>query len=79
MRKAVIGLIPKVIYGDPRSRSMGFEDAFGIAVTSVLERIDNVKRQIEEGNDLGTGFAEPDGWKLKLDGTGRDHEWDKFL
>ncbi|CAN1780555.1 Probable xyloglucan galactosyltransferase GT14 [Linum perenne] len=79
MRKVVIGLIPKVIYGDPRSKSMGYEDAFGIAIKGVLERIGNVRRRIEEGNDLGTGLAEPDGWKLKLDGIGRDHDWDKFF
>ncbi|CAN0860742.1 Probable xyloglucan galactosyltransferase GT12 [Linum grandiflorum] len=79
MREVVIELIPKVIYGDPRSKSTGFEDAFEIALKGVLQRISNVRRQVEEGNDPGKGFAEPDGWKSKLAGVGRDHEWDKFL
>ncbi|CAI0384052.1 unnamed protein product [Linum tenue] len=66
MRQEVINLIPKVIYRDPRSKSKDFEDAFDIAVKGMLERVGKVRRQIEEGKDPGTGFAEPGSWKLKL-------------
>ncbi|CAI0432728.1 unnamed protein product [Linum tenue] len=79
MRQEVIKLIPKVIYRDPRSKLKDFEDAFDIAVKGMLERVGKVSRQIEEGKDPGIGFAEPGSWKLKMDGIGRDHEWDSFL
>ncbi|CAI0384649.1 unnamed protein product [Linum tenue] len=67
MRQEVINLIPKVIYRDPRSKSKDFEDAFDIAIKGMLERVGKVRRQIEEGKDPGTGFAEPGSWKLKLE------------
>ncbi|CAN1254918.1 Probable xyloglucan galactosyltransferase GT12 [Linum perenne] len=80
MRQVVMELIPKVIYGDPLSKSnKDFEDAFDITVNRVLERVGRIRRHIQEGKDPETEFAEPGSWKLKMDGVGKDHEWDEFL
>ncbi|KAJ8756210.1 hypothetical protein K2173_024757 [Erythroxylum novogranatense] len=51
-REDVLRLIPKVIYADFRSKSEILEDAFDIAVKRVLERVETLRRQINNGNDL---------------------------
>ncbi|KAG6731108.1 hypothetical protein I3842_01G113400 [Carya illinoinensis] len=63
MREEVIGLIPNIIYSDPRSRLESFEDAFDLAVNGVLERIERVRCVIREGKDPSIGFAEGDDYK----------------
>ncbi|KAK9933030.1 hypothetical protein M0R45_020243 [Rubus argutus] len=63
MREEVIRLIPKLVYGDPRSR-LGTQDAFDIAVNKILERIENVRKVIRQGRDPSIGFAEKDGNKF---------------
>ncbi|PRQ38394.1 putative exostosin [Rosa chinensis] len=63
MREQVISLIPKLVYGDPRSR-LETKDAFDIAVNKILERIENVRKVVREGRDPSIGFAEPDGNKF---------------
>jgi len=72
MREEVIGLIPRIIYADPRSRLEAFEDAFDLAVKGVLERVEGVRRVISEGGDPGVGFAEGDDYKYTFS------EWEKF-
>jgi hypothetical protein len=64
MREEVITLIPRIVYGDPRSRRVSFEDAFEIAVKGVLERVERVRRKIKEGMDPSIGFSELNGTKL---------------
>ncbi|XP_062158290.1 probable xyloglucan galactosyltransferase GT14 [Alnus glutinosa] len=64
MREEVIKLIPRIVYGDPRSRRVSFEDAFEIAVKGILERVERVRRKIKEGMDPSIGFSELNGTKL---------------
>ncbi|KAL1804022.1 hypothetical protein ACET3Z_032669 [Daucus carota] len=45
MREEVIGLIPRIIYADPRSSLDSLEDAFDIAVRGVLERVDRIRKE----------------------------------
>lgn len=78
MRKEIIGLIPKIVYGD----FGGFEgekDAFLIAVNEVIKRVNGVRKRIKEGLDPGIGFGEVNSWKLKLNGVGSDHEFDGYF
>lgn len=76
MRKEVIELIPKIVYGD---FSFDGEDAFSIAVNEVIKRVDGVRRRIGEGLDPEIGFGEVNSWKLKLNGIERDNEFDGFF
>ncbi|KAK4266564.1 hypothetical protein QN277_027461 [Acacia crassicarpa] len=46
LREEVIKLIPRIIYGDPKSRFETIEDAFDIAVKEILKRVENVRREI---------------------------------
>ncbi|KAI4368840.1 hypothetical protein MLD38_017352 [Melastoma candidum] len=46
MRKAVIQLIPSVVYADPRSNGMTLDDAFNITVKGVLERIKRLREEV---------------------------------
>lgn len=59
MREEVIKLIPRIIYANPKSSLERFEDAFDIAVKGVLERVEKVRKKVEEGmdKDPGNGFA----------------------
>lgn len=63
MREEVIGLIPRIVYADPRSRMRDFEDAFDLAVKGILERVEDVRRKMREGRDPGVGFDDPDDYK----------------
>lgn len=58
MRNEVIRMIPRVVYADPRSRLESFEDAFDIAVKGILERVESVRKGIQEGNDPSVGFSD---------------------
>jgi hypothetical protein len=44
MREEVTKRIPRIVYADPRSRRGRFVDAFDIAVTGVLERVERLRR-----------------------------------
>ncbi|RDX97838.1 Xyloglucan galactosyltransferase MUR3, partial [Mucuna pruriens] len=46
MRNKVIGLIPRIIYRDPRSRLETIEDGFDVAVKGILGRIQDIRRDI---------------------------------
>ncbi|XP_062205819.1 xyloglucan galactosyltransferase KATAMARI1 homolog [Phragmites australis] len=48
MREEVIGLIPRVVYADPRSRRVDFRDAFDVAVEAVVERVAKRRRHDDE-------------------------------
>lgn len=53
MREEVIRLIPRIIYGDPRSRLERTEDAFDVAVKGILRRIERIRREITNVNGFG--------------------------
>ncbi|XP_044479524.1 probable xyloglucan galactosyltransferase GT12 [Mangifera indica] len=79
MRNEVIGLIPKIVYGDPwGSKNKEFEDAFSIAVRGVLKRVEEVTKKMKDGKDPSIGFAEENSWKLKLSGTFEEHNLLQF-
>ncbi|KAL5542782.1 hypothetical protein UlMin_010492 [Ulmus minor] len=63
MREEVLKLIPKIVYADPRSGLVSFEDAFDLAVKGMLKRIEEVRRVIREGKDPSIGFADGDDYK----------------
>ncbi|KAF3456715.1 hypothetical protein FNV43_RR01369 [Rhamnella rubrinervis] len=66
-REKVIGLIPRIIYGDWSSSSTGkFEDAFDIAVKGLLGRVEKVRKKIKQGEDPSEGFAEENQSKFDL-------------
>ncbi|KAK3206277.1 hypothetical protein Dsin_020323 [Dipteronia sinensis] len=80
MREEVIKLMPKVIYADPNGRLETLEDAFDITVEGVLERIDKMRQETNEGRKhLSTDLAGEDAWKYNLFGTIDEHEWDHFF
>ncbi|XP_022972133.1 probable xyloglucan galactosyltransferase GT14 [Cucurbita maxima] len=66
MRNQLIGMMPGVIYADPRSRLEGFEDAFDISVKGILERVERVRQGIKEGNDPSIGFADMNPTKFEM-------------
>lgn len=49
MREEVIGLIPHIIYAYPQSSLDTLEDAFDIAVRRVIERVERMKLETEDG------------------------------
>uniref|UniRef100_A0A803LI32 Exostosin GT47 domain-containing protein n=1 Tax=Chenopodium quinoa TaxID=63459 RepID=A0A803LI32_CHEQI len=76
MREKVIGLIPSIIYARHKLKT---EDAFDITVKGVLKRIEDVRRQIQEGKDPRSRFPEKSTWKYYLTGKVEKHEWDSFF
>uniref|UniRef100_M8BG96 Xyloglucan galactosyltransferase KATAMARI1-like protein n=1 Tax=Aegilops tauschii TaxID=37682 RepID=M8BG96_AEGTA len=44
MREEVVRLIPRVVYADPRSRRVGFRDAFDVALEAVIGRVAKRRR-----------------------------------
>ncbi|XP_058099288.1 xyloglucan galactosyltransferase MUR3-like [Magnolia sinica] len=78
MRRNVIGMIPRLIYADPRSRLERFEDAFDVAVKGVIEKVRRLKKEMR-GGILKVGFEEEMSWKYDLVGRVGDHEWDHFF
>lgn len=63
MREEVIKLIPRIIYGDPRSKLEDFEDAFDVDVQGMIERIEQVREVIRNGGDASVGFADENHYK----------------
>ncbi|KAF3457368.1 hypothetical protein FNV43_RR02025 [Rhamnella rubrinervis] len=59
MREEIIGMIPKVVYGDWSSSRFErkFEDAFDVAVKGMLERVEKVRKKIIDGEDPSEGFS----------------------
>ncbi|KAJ0971209.1 hypothetical protein J5N97_019168 [Dioscorea zingiberensis] len=47
MREEVVRMIPRLIYGDPRSRVEGFKDAFDVAVDGVLRRVARLRKEMQ--------------------------------
>ncbi|KAG0448211.1 hypothetical protein HPP92_027967 [Vanilla planifolia] len=41
MRERLVGLIPGLIYGDPKRRMESMKDAFDVAVEGIIERVAN--------------------------------------
>ncbi|WOH16163.1 hypothetical protein DCAR_0935712 [Daucus carota subsp. sativus] len=58
MREEVIGLIPRVIYADPRSSLETLEDAFDTALRGVIERVDRIKKITKDGSNASVEFLE---------------------
>ncbi|CAK9159978.1 unnamed protein product [Ilex paraguariensis] len=81
MREEVVRLIPRVIYADPRSRleSFDLEDAFDIAVKRVLERVETIRGDMEQGKSYSFDFPEQFSWKYYWSGTMEDHKWDAYF
>ncbi|KAJ0019934.1 hypothetical protein Pint_32390 [Pistacia integerrima] len=79
MREEVIRLIPRVIYADPNGRLESLEDAFDITVKGVLDRVEKIRKEMNEGKNLSTDIAERFAWKYNLFGTVGKHEWDPFF
>ncbi|KAM1142640.1 hypothetical protein ACFXTH_031656 [Malus domestica] len=65
MREEVIRLIPKLVYADPRGR-LKTPDAFDIAVQGMLDRIENVRKVMNEGRDPSADFAGLENDKFKF-------------
>ena len=79
MREAVIRLIPKVIYADPRSRLVTVEDAFDVTVKGVLDRVEKIRREMRKGKNSSFSYPEELSWKYNLFGTLGKHEWDPYF
>lgn len=77
MREEVIKLIPVVVYADPRLKKANFEDAFDIAVKGVLERVEIMRREMEEGKDSVLELGEENGSKYDLFGSVEKHDFSK--
>ncbi|KAH7678109.1 Exostosin-like protein [Dioscorea alata] len=52
MREEVIGMIPRLVYGDPRCEGIESKDAFDLAVEGVVNRVGRVRRGIEDGGGV---------------------------
>ncbi|KAL0287008.1 UNVERIFIED_CONTAM: Xyloglucan galactosyltransferase MUR3 [Sesamum angustifolium] len=80
MREAVINLIPRVIYADPRSKLETLKDAFDIAVQAVINKVTKLRKDMVEGRK--DDFIEELSWKYALLEEGQyigPHEWDPFF
>ncbi|KAJ8899268.1 hypothetical protein K2173_017303 [Erythroxylum novogranatense] len=83
MRETVIGLIPGLIYADPRSKLETFRDAFDVAVQAVIDKVTRLRKNIIEGRTEYDNFIEENSWKYALLDEGQrevgGHEWDPFF
>ncbi|XP_010414451.2 PREDICTED: probable xyloglucan galactosyltransferase GT11 [Camelina sativa] len=82
MREQVIRLIPRLMYFNPSSKSEDtgrFEDAFDVAVEGVLQRVEGLRKRIEEGNEEIFDFPEKYSWKYNVFGNVEKHEWDSYF
>ncbi|KAL0383668.1 UNVERIFIED_CONTAM: Xyloglucan galactosyltransferase MUR3 [Sesamum calycinum] len=80
MREAVINLIPRVIYADPRSKLETLKDAFDIAVQAVINKVTKLRKDMVEGRK--DDFIEELSWKYALLKKVKyigPHEWDPFF
>lgn len=57
MKVEVIRLILRIIYENPSCSLDHFEDAFDIAIKGVLQRVDKVKKNMDEAKNPTVGFA----------------------
>ncbi|XP_042515288.1 xyloglucan galactosyltransferase KATAMARI1 homolog [Macadamia integrifolia] len=82
MREEVISLIPRLIYGDPRSRLETLKDAFDVAVQAVIDKVTKLRKDIIEGRE-DPNFFEEITWKYALLEEGQSkvgpHEWDSLF
>ncbi|KHN02461.1 Xyloglucan galactosyltransferase KATAMARI1 [Glycine soja] len=82
MREEVIGLIPRLVYADPRSKLETLEDAFDVSVQAVIDKVTNLRKDIMEGR-TDENFIEENSWKYALLDEGQrevgPHEWDPFF
>nr|GEU52557.1 probable xyloglucan galactosyltransferase GT11 [Tanacetum cinerariifolium] len=74
MRNEVIGLIPKIIYADPKAKLEKFRDAFDLSIDGVLQRIGNVTSSTSSYD-----FDESYIWKYYLFGSVKKHAWDHYF
>lgn len=82
MREEVIRLIPRLMYFNPsgkRGDAGRFEDAFDVAVDGVLQRVEGLRKRIEEGNEEIFEFPEQFSWKYNVFGNVEKHEWDSYF
>ncbi|GMI92155.1 hypothetical protein HRI_002884800 [Hibiscus trionum] len=79
MRDEIINMIPSVIYTDPSSRLRKVEDAFDLTVKGVLDRIETVRKQMDEGKIVNHEFDEEESWKYFAFGKLEPHEWDIYF
>ncbi|XP_015901177.2 xyloglucan galactosyltransferase MUR3 [Ziziphus jujuba] len=82
MREEVIGLIPRLVYADPRSKLETLKDAFDVSVQAVIDKVTKLRRDIIEGR-TDDNFIEENSWKYALLDEGQrevgPHEWDPFF
>lgn len=82
MREAVISLIPRLIYADPRSKLETLKDAFDVSVQAVIDKVTKLRRDIIDGH-TDENFVEENSWKYALLEEGQRevgiHEWDPFF
>ncbi|KAF8102740.1 hypothetical protein N665_0196s0033 [Sinapis alba] len=82
MREEVIRLIPRLMYFNPSGKrgDVGrFEDAFDVAVDGVLQRVEGLRKRVEEGNEEVFEFPEQYSWKYNVFGNVEKHEWDSYF
>ncbi|KAE8675134.1 Xyloglucan galactosyltransferase KATAMARI1 [Hibiscus syriacus] len=83
MREAVINLIPRLIYADPRSKLETLLDAFDVTVQAVINKVTKLRKNIIEGLTAYDNFVEENSWKYDLLDEGQRevgaHEWDPFF
>lgn len=82
MREAVINLIPRLIYADPRSKLETLKDAFDVAVQAIIDKVAKLRKDTIEGQ-IDENFVEENSWKYVLLDEGQHevgaHEWDPFF
>ncbi|KAL8101969.1 xyloglucan galactosyltransferase MUR3-like [Apium graveolens] len=81
MREEVINLIPRLIYADPRSKLETLEDAFDVAVQTVINKVSKLRKDIIMGR-TNDNFIEEISWKYDLLEEGEEvgyHERDPFF
>lgn len=82
MREAVISMIPRLIYSDPRAKLESVKDAFDVAVQAVIDKVTKLRRDIVAGR-RDEHFVEELNWKYALLGEGQQvfgaHEWDPLF
>jgi len=82
MREEVIGLIPRLVYADPRSKLETLKDAFDVAVQAVIDKVTHLRKDIIEDR-IDKNFIEENSWKYALLDEGKHevgpHEWDPFF
>ncbi|XP_049406458.1 xyloglucan galactosyltransferase KATAMARI1 homolog [Solanum stenotomum] len=82
LREAVISMIPRLIYADPRSKLETLKDAFDVTVDAVINRVTRLRKDIIEDRKYDN-YIEELSWKYSLLDEGKTelaaHEWDPFF